>query len=41
MMFHDDIAESPAAPASAARRRERSGEADDGAGPSKTARALF
>lgn len=41
MMFHDDIAETPAAPASAARRRERSGDDDDGAGPSKTARALF
>jgi hypothetical protein len=44
MLFAEEMAETPAAhatPASAARRRERSGEADDGAGPSKTARALF
>ncbi len=44
MLFAEQMAETPAAhatPASAARRRERSGEADDGAGPSKTARALF
>ena len=41
MDFSEEMAETPAAPESAARRRERSGEADDGAGPSKTARALF
>ena len=41
MDFAEEMAETPVAPASSSRRRERSGEADDGAGPSKTARALF